>query len=195
MAQKGIVHSSVLVSKNLASIKGFTMAEMMIVVLIMSIVTLVGMPMLSSSLEYYRLKGAAEEVVNALQYAQSSAMSSGRRTRVVIGHLSNRIGVRQYTRSVDLLAGGNELVPGDIESGTYELMEYPLKKGIKYPVLFDNEDRFRGVDITASDFDQSDPVDFDTLGRPSHGGTATLSLKGQLMVVTLDAQTGKASVN
>ena len=57
------------------------------------------------------------------------------------------------------------------------------------------EDRFKGVDITISDFDQSDPVDFDTLGRPSHGGTATLALKGQQMVISLDVLTGKASVN
>jgi prepilin-type N-terminal cleavage/methylation domain-containing protein len=175
--------------------KGFTMAEVMIVVLIMSIVTLAGLPLLTTSMDHYRLKGAAEEVVNAFRYAQSSAMSSGRKTRVVIGHLSNRIGVRQYTLSADLLAGGNELVAGDVESGTYKLMDYPLKKGIKYPVLFADEDRFKGVDITISDFDSGDPLDFDTLGRPSHGGTATLALKGQQMVISLDVLTGKASVN
>jgi prepilin-type N-terminal cleavage/methylation domain-containing protein len=100
--------------------KGFTMTEVMIVVLIMSIVTLTGLPLLTTSMDHYRLKGAAEEVVNAFRYAQSSAMSSGRKTRVVIGHLSNRIGVRQYTLSADLFAGGNELVEGDVESGTYE---------------------------------------------------------------------------
>jgi hypothetical protein len=146
-------------------------------------------------MDHYRLKGAASEVVNAFRYAQSSAMTSGQKTRVVIGHLSNRIGVRQYTLSADLLAGGNELAAAGVESGTYELMEYPLKKGIKYPVLLDNEDRFKGVDITLSDFDQDDPVDFDTLGRPSHGGAATLALGGQQMDISLDVLTGKASAN
>jgi hypothetical protein len=61
--------------------------------------------------------------------------------------------------------------------------------------LFANEERFKGVDITLSDFDQGDPLDFDTLGRPSHGGAATLTLGGQQMVVTLDALTGKVSVS
>jgi len=171
------------------------MAEVMIVVLIMSIVTLAGLPLLTNSMDHYRLKGAVSEAVNALHYGRSSAMTSGRETKVVIGHLSNRIGVRQYTLSADLFAGGNELVASDVESGTYELMDYPLKKGTKYPVLLDNEERFKGVDITASDFHKDQPVTFDTLGRPSHGGTATLTLKGQQMVISLDALTGKASVN
>ena len=171
------------------------MTEVMIVVLIMGIVTLAGLPLLTNSMDHYRLKGAAEEAVNALQYGRSVAMTSGRKTRVVIGHLDNRIGVRQYTTAANLTSGGNQLVAGNVESGTYELMEYPLKKGIKYPVLFANEDRFRGVDITVSDFHKDQPITFDTLGRPSHGGSATLTLKSQQMVVTLDALTGKAGVN
>jgi prepilin-type N-terminal cleavage/methylation domain-containing protein len=175
--------------------KGFTMVEVMIVVLIISIAVLAGLPALNSTLDHARLSAAAEEIVNAFQYAQSVAMTSGRQTRVVIGHLSNRIGVRQFTLTGDLSAGGNELAAGDVESGTYELMDYPLKKGTKYPILFANEDRFRGVDITISDFSQTDPVDFDTLGSPSHGGTATLTLGGQQMVVTLDTLTGKVSVS
>jgi prepilin-type N-terminal cleavage/methylation domain-containing protein len=174
--------------------EGFTLAEVIIVILITGIVALAGLPALTSSLQHSRLSGAASEAVNALQYAQLTAMTSGRKTRVVIGHLSDRIGVRQYTTTGNLFSG-DQLAAGDVESGTYELMDYPPKKGTKYPILFDNEDRFRGVDITISDFDQSDPVDFDTLGSPSHGGTATLALGDLQMVVTLDALTGKVSVS
>ena len=176
-------------------ISGFTLSEVIIVVLIIGIITLAGLPALTSSLDHSRLKGAASEVVNALQYAQLSAMSSGQKTRVVIGNLSNRIGVRQYKNSADLFQGGDELAAGDVESGTYEIMQHPLKKGYDYEIILLNEDRFRGVDITASDFDQSNPVDFDTLGVPSHGGTATLALGNQQIVVTLDSLTGKVSVS
>ena len=44
----------------------FTITEVMIVLLIMSIIALAGLPKLTSSLEYYRLSGAGGEVVNAL---------------------------------------------------------------------------------------------------------------------------------
>jgi len=175
--------------------KGFTMAEVLIVVLIMGIVTLAGLPLLTNSMDHYRLKGGAQEVVNALRYAQSSVISSGRQTRVIIAPNVDQIGVRQYTISANLTSGGNQLVAGNVESGTYELMEHPLKKGFDYQIQFPNEDRFKGVDITASDFDESNPVNFDTMGHPSHGGTITLALGSQQMVVTLDALTGKASVN
>ena len=174
---------------------GFTMAEVMIVVLIMGIVTLAGLPLLTTSMDHYRLKGATEEVVNAFQYARSSALSSGRQTKVIIGDSSNQIFVRQYTISANLTSGGNQLVANDVESGSYELMEYPLKKGTNYSISFNNEDRFRGVVISASDFNPEDEVYFDSMGHPSHGGTVTLTLKGQQMVVTLDALTGKASTS
>ena len=176
-------------------VKGFTMIEVMIVVLILGIVAVAGLPALNATLNHARLSAAAEEVVNALHYAQLSAMTSGRNTRVVIADTIDQIGVRQYTISANLTSGGNQLVAANVESGTYELMEYPLKKGFDYQIQFPNEDRFRGVDITASDFDASNPVDFNTLGSPSHGGTVTLALKGQQMVVTLDALTGKVSVS
>jgi hypothetical protein len=152
-------------------------------------------PLLDSAVGDSRLSGAAEEVVNALQYAQLTAMTSGRKTRVVIGPEAERIGIRQYKTPADLFSGGDVLAAGDVESGTYEFMQYPLNKGTDYLIIFTDEDRFRGVDISASDFDNNDPVFFDSLGSPSKGGSATLTLGGRQMVVTLDALTGKVTVN
>lgn len=188
-------HLSVGGMKKNKLISGFTMAEMMIVVLIMGIITLVVLPALTSSLDHSRLKGAASEVANALQYAQLSAMDSGLQTQVIIAPNIDQIDVRQYKISANLSSGGNQLVAGNVESGTYELMEYPLKKGSDYQIQFPNENRFRGIDITASDFDQLNPVDFNTLGVPSHGGTATIVLGNHRMVVALDGLTGKISVS
>ena len=87
------------------------------------------------------------------------------------------------------------MAAGDVESGTYQLMDYPLKKGTKYPVLFDNDPRFKGIDITTSNFDSDHPLGFDTLGSPSHGGTAKFTLAGQQIVLTVDALTGKVSLS
>jgi hypothetical protein len=75
------------------------------------------------------------------------------------------------------------------------LMQYPPKKGTDYLIFLGDEDRFKGVDITTSDFNPpADNVIFDTLGTPSKGGTVTLALGGRQMVVTLNALTGKVTV-
>jgi type II secretory pathway pseudopilin PulG len=174
---------------------GFTLMETMIVFLLLGIFTMLGLPSLNASLEHHRLSGAASEVVTALEFAQLTAMTSGRKTRVSISPTFNTIYVRRYKPSADLFTGGDELVAGDVESETWEYMQYPLKKGSEYVIELAVEDRFRGVDITASDFHILNPVYFNTLGGPSHGGTATLTLGSRQMVVTLDALTGKVTVS
>jgi len=182
-------------SLNLPSSAGFTLVEVVIVTLLLGIIAMLGLPTLNSAMVDSRLSTAVEETVNALQYAQLTSMTSGRETRVVIGAPQNRIAVRQHKTNADLFGGGDELVAGDVESGTYELMQYPLNKGTDYEISLPDESRFRGVDITASDFNVEAPVFFDTLGAPSKGGTVTLTLGGRQMVVTLDALTGKVTVS
>ena len=175
---------------------GLTLVEAVIVTLILGIVAVIALPTLSSSLGEARLSAAVSEVVTALEYAQLTAATSGRKTRVAIGQSPNRIRVRQYKPTADLFNGGDVLVAGDVESGTYESMQYPPKKGTDYLILLGDEDRFKGVDITASDFnpESADSVVFDTLGTPSKGGTVTLALGSRQMVVTLNELTGKVTV-
>lgn len=182
-------------SLNLRVPAGFTLFEILIVILLLGILTMLGLPTLNSAMVDYRLTAAVEEIVNALQYAQLTTMTSGRKTRVVIGAPQDRIAVRQYKTNADLFGGGDELVAGDVEGGAYELMQYPLKKGTDYVIILPDESRFSGVDITASDFNVEAPVFFDTLGAPSKGGTVTLALGDRQMVVTLDALTGKVTVS
>jgi type II secretion system protein H len=174
---------------------GFTFVEILIVVMIMGIIATISLPALNETLEDTRLRGAADEVVTALEYAQLTAMTSGRETRVNIESNDERIDVRQYTTNADLFNGGDELAAADVENGTYELMPYPSKKGVNYSFDFPDVDRFKGVDITISDFDNINPVFFDAQGAPSRGGSATLALGSSQIVVTMDALTGKVSVS
>jgi hypothetical protein len=166
----------------------------LIVLLVLGVVTMLGWPALHTSLEHHRLAGAASEIVNALEFAQSRALS-GRDTRVVIGPPQDRIVVRQYKTSADLFGGGDELNEADVENETFELMGNPMNKGTDYEIRFSDESRFKGVDITASDFDTAGPVRFNALGTPSKGGTVTLACGGRQMVVTLDALSGKVTVS
>ena len=152
-------------------------------------------PQLSSELVEARLSGAAEEIVNAFEYAQLTAMTSGTKTRVVIGAPQDRIALRHYKSSADLFNGGDVLLASDIESGTYEFMLHPLNKGFDYNIFFNNEIRFSGIDIIQSDFNVENPVYFDSMGAPSHGGTVTLTLGSRQIVVTLDQLTGKVTMS
>jgi hypothetical protein len=74
-------------------------------------------------------------------------------------------------------------------------MHHPLKKGFDYEIFLSTEIRFSGVDITLSDFDTGNPVTFDSMGAPSRGGTATLTLGGRQIIVTLDDLTGKVTTS
>jgi type II secretion system protein H len=174
---------------------GFTLIEIVIVVAIMGIVATISLPAINSTLQGSRLRGAAYEVVTAMEYAQLTAMTSGRETRVVIGHNNERIAVRQYTTTADLFTGGDELAEAAVESGTYGIMPHPTKKGLNYRFDFPDVNRFKDVDITISDFSNTNRVSFDAQGAPSKGGSATLALGGDQIVVTLDALTGKVSVS
>jgi prepilin-type N-terminal cleavage/methylation domain-containing protein len=174
---------------------GFTLLEVLIVVVFMSIVVMLGWPALNAAMGGSRLLGAAQEVVNAVEFAQLTAMTSGRITRVVISNVADSIGVRQYEINADLFGGGDELVDSDVESGTFELMGNPMNKGAEYKIILPDETRFQGVDITTSDFFGVNALNFDTLGAPSHGGTITLALGGDQVIVSLDALTGKVTVS
>ncbi len=99
---------------------GFTLIEIIIVVMVMGIVATISLPALNETLNGNRLRGSADEVVNALEYAQWTAMSAGRETRVVIDDNSERIGLSWYTINADLFSGGDELAAADVETGTYQ---------------------------------------------------------------------------
>jgi type II secretory pathway pseudopilin PulG len=168
---------------------------MLVVLLILGVVSMLGLPALNEAMGDSRLSAAAEEVVNAFEFAQLTAMSSGRKSQVMIWALEDRIAVKQHTAIADLFSGGDALVAGDVESGTYEFMQYPLNRGADYNITLQDDSRFTGVDITTSNFNQGAAVYFDTLGTPSKGGTVRLALGGRQMVVTLDALTGKVTVS
>lgn len=191
MAEKQ--YSGVSVKSRLSA--GFTLIEITIVVILMGIIATFSLPAITDTLEANRLRGAADEVVMALEYAQLTAMTSGRGTRVVITPGTEQIDLRQYTITADLFGGGDELNAADVESGTYDLMQYPLKKGLFYPITLGGENRFKGVDITQSDFDTGNHVDFNAQGAPSKGGTVTIVSGGDQIIVTLDTLTGKVSVS
>ena len=174
---------------------GFSLVELLIVVLVLAVVAMAAIPTMGAALRDSRLSAAATEVVNAFEFARLSAMTSGRTTRVEIGADDDRITVRQYRTTADLFGGGDELDDTLVEGGGYDLMEYPQERGSKYEIGMGTRGRFTGVDIAASDFGKEDPVFFDALGAPSKGGDVTLVLARRQIVVQLGSMTGTVRVS
>lgn len=174
--------------------EGFSFLEVLIVLVFLSIVIMVGWPSLNAALGDYRLSAAAQEMVTALEFAQLNA-TSGPQTRVTIDAGAETILVERFTIPADLFGGGDALNENDVEGGAFAPMGNPVHKGTDYNLTLSNQDRYPGVDITAVDFDGKNFVTFDSQGSPSSGGTTTLALGDRLIIVTLDALTGKVTVS
>ena len=130
---------------------------------------MVGWPALNTTLADFRLSAAAGEIVTALEFAQLTAISN-RETRVSVDSGTDTILVERFAGSVDLFGGGNVLGENDVEDGSFAPMGNPVNKGMDYTIRFPVENRFKGVDITASDFEVGSAVSFDSLGAPSKRG-------------------------
>jgi prepilin-type N-terminal cleavage/methylation domain-containing protein len=174
---------------------GFTILELLIVVLILGIVAMAGMPTLVSGLEGYRLSAAATEIVTAIEYAQLTAMTAGGNSRITIDSSDNTILVEKFEPGQSLLGAETELDDTVVEGGSYVKMGHPINKGMDYQVSMASEDRFSGVDIVTSVFGAGNFIIFDALGAPSDGGTVTLSTGSRQGTVSVDSLTGKVTAD
>ena len=174
---------------------GFTFLELLIITLIFGIITLLSWPSLIAALEDARLNGAASETVTALEYAHSKAVNSGRKIRVTFEVAADTFVVEQFTYTGDLLGGADTLSETDVETGNFTTMYHPLRPGDDYRIDLASQALFGGVDISAVNFGGNNDVTFDALGKPSDGGTVTLSFGNRQVVVAMDSLTGKVTVN
>ncbi|MFH1490278.1 MAG: GspH/FimT family pseudopilin [Pseudomonadota bacterium] len=177
--------------KKLQTKKGFTLVEILIVVLVMGIVTMMCLPLLQAALRDSRISGAASEIVTALQFAQATAMSAGGLMRITVNAVNDTILVEKFKPGVNLLGTETTLNAGDVEGGSYAAVGHPYSKGADYLITFSAEDRFQGVDISSSLFGANDFVIFDALGAPSAGGTVTLSAGSRTLTISVNALNGK----
>ena len=174
---------------------GFTLAEVLIVALMLGIVAVIALPTLTSSLDETRLSAAVSEIVTALEFAQMTAATTGRETSVTIDAAADTILAEQLTFSQDILTGGAILAEATVENGSLAPMQYPLKRGTDYNISLANESRFGGVDIIVSAFGANNWVIFNTRGSPSSGGGVKLACGGRGLKVGLDPLTGKVALS
>lgn len=163
---------------------GFTLIELMIVLVILAVAAAIAVPMASSA-GSLQVRSAANMVAADLEYAKSLAIGTGQHHRVKFdaGAESYQIEMRKA-------------------DGTYEVIKHPVKKGFDYIVSFSTDRRLGQVNIVSADFDGTDTVSFDYLGSPYNGatgaltsGVVTLQAGGVTRTVTVEPVTGFVSIS
>jgi len=158
---------------------GFTVVEILIVVVIMTIVAAMVMPLITSAASM-QIRSAANMITADLEYAKSMAISRGQRFSVVFDKAAESYSIED-------------------QGGT--VISHPVKKGFDYVIDFRNDGRLDKVDIVDVDFDTTSEVKFDYLGSPYNGngtplnsGVVSLQAGGTTATVTVEPVTGFISI-
>ena len=152
----------------------FTMIEVIVVVVIISIAAMMAIPMLTSA-GSTQVRSAADMLAADLEYARSISITHGRNFSVVFDKANETYCIQ------------------DTDGTT---IEHPVKKGFDYSVDFDGHDTLGEVVIHDVVFNPgfSQIVTFDYLGSP-YSGTGTASpLNGGEIQLKADGVTIKVTV-
>ncbi|MBN2457034.1 MAG: prepilin-type N-terminal cleavage/methylation domain-containing protein [Sedimentisphaerales bacterium] len=158
---------------------GFTLVEIMIVVVIIAIAAMMAIPMVGSAAGI-QVRAAANMVAADLEYAKNMAISKQKIYSVVFDETNESYQIE------------------DVNG----LIEHPVKKGFQYAVNFSQDSRVDRVDIVDADFDSTSTVKFDYLGSPYNGsnnplnsGVITLQAAGTSVTVTVEPVTGYVRIS
>lgn len=181
------------------SMRGFTILELVIVVLIVGIVVMLGMPQLTASITDARLNAVISEIATAVEFAQLSAMSSGRACRLTFDADTETFLVEQlvYKKKANILdVASKTLAEAFVESSSeYMVMEYPMKPGTNYSVDFTSSDWFGGIDIVAVVYSTGSDLVFDESGSPSCQMKMAVGYGGRQVVLYVAPLTGEVTTS
>lgn len=125
----------------------FTLIELIVVMVILSIAAMLAIPMISSAADV-QVRSAANMIAADLDYAKSMAIS------------------RQQYYSV-VFDPANESYEVHDKDGN--VIDHPVKTGFLFEVDLQSDSRLSRVDIVSADFDSQASVTFDYLGSPYSG--------------------------
>ena len=164
--------------KTPASEDGFTVIEIMLVVVIIAIVAMVAIPMMTSAAGI-QIKSAANIIAADLEYAKSMAIAKQRIYKVVFDASTETYWIE--------------------DAGV--IIDHPVRKGFPYVINFSGDSRLNKVDIVSANFDSTVEVSFDYLGSPYNGsdnplnsGVITLAAEATNMTVTVEPVTGFVTI-
>ncbi len=167
--------------KRYHKIEGFTLVEVIIVVVILSIAALMAVPFAVSGASS-QVKSAANLIASDLEYTKSLAITHGKVYSVVFDTLTESYQVQDANGSV---------------------INHPISTGSNYIVNFSADSRLDRVNISSVNFNGSGngTVKFDYLGCPYDGsdsplntGLVTVGSGSMTMTINVEPVTGYISI-
>ena len=161
--------------KNKNNTDGFTLIEILLVVVILTIASLTAIPMLSSGAGM-QIRSAANMIASDMEYARSMAISRGQNYEVV------------FNPSAESYS---------IEDSDGNVIDHPVNVGSPYTVNFQTNRSLNRVEIESTTLD-FDSVVFDCLGSPesiTSSKVINLSAGDMTATVTIEPVTGYISIS
>jgi prepilin-type N-terminal cleavage/methylation domain-containing protein len=160
---------------------GFTLVEVLVVVMILAILASVVVPVVSDSANA-KLRGAATVLARDIQYVQSEALNTGQTLRIEF------IGKTQY-RVVDPDGG-----PG----GSARVLPHPQSDapahGGMFVVDLSDPGPLRGATITSAKFGGQSYLEFGRYGETISGGEIVIRTTDRQVRLSVSATTGAVTV-
>ena len=163
--------------------RAFTLAEVLVVVVILGIAGAIVIPLISDSSDL-QATSAARQIVSALLFAQTAAIAHQQQYQVVFDDATNSYEVQDFA--------GNAV-------------DNPVSSGSDYRVVFSDISQLKSVTIDTVNFDSTDRVWFDRLGAPYSGpviantplttGEVTVRAGASSYTVTVEPVSGRINVN
>jgi prepilin-type N-terminal cleavage/methylation domain-containing protein len=144
----------------------FSMAELVCVIVILSIMTAIAVPRFSGALARQRVEAAARRIVADLALARRHAKTSSAPRKVKF----------------------------ELALGEYQLSDlpHPDHPGLVYKVFLTEEPY--GASLVSADFGGDVTIVFDMYGMPGSGGSVVIRVGKHVRTISVDPDTGEASV-
>jgi prepilin-type N-terminal cleavage/methylation domain-containing protein len=149
---------------------GFTLVELVIVIVIIGIAALIAIPMMSSA-GTLQLRAAADMVAADMEYAKSMSISTQQNYTVVFDTTTDSYQIQN--------ASG--------------VINDPVKLGAQYIRSFPSDERLSKVDIASAVFGAGSSVTFDRGDPTNTAGTVILQAGGVSAAIAVAAVTGYIS--
>lgn len=150
---------------------GFTMAELLTVVVIIGIMAAIVIPQAVSGSDVQALSGA-RMIAADLEYARDLSISLA----------------KPITVTFDTAAESYNL------TNASQAIIHPITKASTYAVNFKTTSGFSDADILTANFGGLSTVTFDETGAPDRNGQVTLQVKSHLYTIAVSPSTGKVTV-